>query len=64
MATTIIKSKLSEDEKKDLRKATLAITRKRSAWKGAGLKSAPKKTMKGSSLLSTDTKKRKAQTDY
>ena len=55
---------LSEEEKKKIRRELRARARKKAAWKGAGLKNAPKMSMKGSSVLSKDKVKRKAQTNY
>ena len=55
---------LSEEEKKEIRRELRARARKSGAWKGAGLKKAPKMSMKGSSVLSQDKAKRKLQTDY
>ena len=55
---------LTEEEKKKIRRELRARARKKASWKGAGLKAAPKMSMKGSSVLSTDKVKKKSQTDY
>ena len=64
MATKKVKSKLSLDDKDKLKKAVRSNVRKSAAWKGAGMATAPKKSLKGSDALSKDTGVRKQQTTY
>ena len=55
MATKKIKSKLSLEDKDKLKKAVRSNVRKSSAWKGAGMAAAPKKSLKGSDALSKES---------
>ena len=64
METKKIKSKMSGEDKDKLKKAVRSKVRKSAAWKGAGMTTAPKKSLKGSSVLSKDAKARKQQTTY
>jgi hypothetical protein len=55
---------LTEEEKKRIRRELRARARKRGAWKGAGLKTPPKMSMKGWTGFSSDAAKKKLETQY